>query len=261
MREKPKKLEGENPGSLEISSGAPEPTCDAPAAGQTSKDLLSRSNIDISKDGVAGRPLSSNQLFSNTRRTQNFSVIQFKQPSDGSENPTGPLSLRLLGSVRLSFPCSCHRVTVILHRTAASQSRSTALRIYSHRQIPSHCPNEIVVRISIKHVSNYAAPLHGNEPHIRSQNGNSSRNTSQFGTASQDTSQPQPRVESPMETAGKFSAFDSSWNDSTGQKHSKSSGPARSNAPLIEIPEIPDSFADFESWLLDKSIFQGVTDR
>ncbi|KAL2323387.1 hypothetical protein Fmac_027766 [Flemingia macrophylla] len=115
--------------------------------------------------------------------------------------------------------------------------------------------------------SSYAGPLHGNEPHIRSQNGNASRNTSQFGTASQDTSQPQPRVESPMETAGKFSAFDSSWNDSTGQSILQSSGPAngvlptRSNAPLIEIPGIPDSFADFDSWLLDKSIFQGVTDE
>ncbi|TKY52783.1 31 kDa ribonucleoprotein [Spatholobus suberectus] len=111
--------------------------------------------------------------------------------------------------------------------------------------------------------SSYAARL--NEPQIRSQNGNASGNTTLCGTRQP---QPQPHEESARETAGKVSAFVSSWTGTTGQSILQSSGSAGqapnvkesgtgSNEPLIELPS---SIVDLESWLLDKDYFPVVTD-
>ncbi|KAL9318228.1 hypothetical protein ACSQ67_014745 [Phaseolus vulgaris] len=108
---------------------------------------------------------------------------------------------------------------------------------------------------------------HGNEPQIRSQNGNVIRNTTQCGIASQATCQPQPHEQSPKEIAGKFSAFDPSWIDNTGQSILPTSGSVgqapnvrESIEPLFECSQSPSSFVDFDNWFLDKDPFPGLPD-
>ncbi|XP_020228654.1 uncharacterized protein LOC109809690 [Cajanus cajan] len=127
--------------------------------------------------------------------------------------------------------------------------------------------HQTCIQVNDGTLSSYAPCLNENEPQIRSQDGNADGNTAQFGTASQDTSQPQPHVEPPMETVGSFSAFDSCWNDNTGQSILQSSGsangapPAGSHAPLIEYPQLSNSLVDFESWLFERNSFPAVTNE
>ncbi|XP_047180078.1 uncharacterized protein LOC124846776 [Vigna umbellata] len=111
---------------------------------------------------------------------------------------------------------------------------------------------------------------YGNEPQIRSQNGNFGRNTTQCGIASQDSCQPQlqqPNEQSARETAGKFSAFDPSWIDNTGQSILETSGSVGQAPnvnefiePLFECSQSPNSFVDFDNWLLDKDQVPESTD-
>ncbi|CAJ1968258.1 unnamed protein product [Sphenostylis stenocarpa] len=145
--------------------------------------------------------------------------------------------------------------------------------------------------------SGYVAHLnssqHGNELQIQSQNRNvsrnnttqcgvasqdtcqpqlqlqpyASRNTAQCGIASQATCQPQPHEESPRVTAGKFSAFDSSWTDNTGQSILQTSGSVgqtpnvkESIEPVFECSQSPSSFTNFDDWLLDIDPFPVLTD-
>ncbi|KHN48950.1 uncharacterized protein LOC114382200 [Glycine soja] len=131
-----------------------------------------------------------------------------------------------------------------------------------------------VSRAPSSYVAHPNSSQHGKEPQIRSQNGNASGNTTQCGTVSQDTCQPQPHEESPRETAGKFSAFDSSWIDNTGQSILQSSGSVvqppnvkeidaqftGSNEPLIESSQLPNSMVDLDDWVLEKNPFPVLTD-
>ncbi|KAK7355611.1 hypothetical protein VNO80_14871 [Phaseolus coccineus] len=125
-------------------------------------------------------------------------------------------------------------------------------------------------------VNNGALPSHvtylnnsqdGNEPQIRSQNGNVIRNAAQCRIASQATCQPQPHEQSPKEIAGKFSAFEPSWIDNTGQSILPTSGSVgqapnvkESIEPLFDCSQSPSSYVDFDNWLLDKDPFQGLPD-
>ncbi|RDX58120.1 hypothetical protein CR513_62587, partial [Mucuna pruriens] len=106
---------------------------------------------------------------------------------------------------------------------------------------------------------------HENEPQVRS---HASENTTQCGNASQDTCQPKPHEESPSETAGKFSAFDSCWTGNAGQSILQSSGfvgqppyVQESGGQFIGSNEPPpSSLVEFDNWLLEKDLFPVVTD-
>ncbi|KAK7393347.1 hypothetical protein VNO78_21900 [Psophocarpus tetragonolobus] len=127
------------------------------------------------------------------------------------------------------------------------------------------------------HTARLNSSQHGNEPQIRSQNGNASRDTTTCGTAGQDTCQSQlqpPHEESQRETVSKFSAFDSSWTNNTGQSILQTSGSVGqspnvnessaqftvSNESLFECSQLPSSLVDFNSWLLEKDPLPMLTD-
>lgn len=130
--------------------------------------------------------------------------------------------------------------------------------------------NCIQVNNGAPYVVHLNSSHYGNEPQIRSQNGNFGRNSTQCGITSQDSCQPQlqqPHEQSARETAGKFSAFDPSWIDNTAQSILETSGPVGQAPnvnefiePLFECSQSPNSFVDFDNWLLDKDRFPESTD-
>ncbi|CAJ2651819.1 unnamed protein product [Trifolium pratense] len=222
--------------------------------------------------GCTGYILGANHPFRNSPTFKNHVNSVQIHSATGFSNPLNVSILSHSSSAPVSP--SCANPHTLTRETQYGQALSQSNHSQNFHQTCMQGNN------NAPYVACLNSNQHGNELQIKSQNINANGNITQSGITSQDTCQPKPQEESQNITAGRFSAFDPSWEENTIQLNTlfersplQSTGSTdqppnvdkllkfiESVEPESESSHIPSTIVDFENWLSGKETGPMETD-